>query len=208
MRRGNLQGDAFAPVARPRVRRQRARMHLNAGDSRALVHLNVGEGSRARVHLNADEGRRLRRAHNCGHACVGRTAVGVHGLCARRTPARTYIEVVPRPERERPSRRTPARALRGLIVNGQRRTNEVSMECRLADRPAGRMGGGRPFGGQARRPHGGTKATWRIGARRTNGREAGISPSENNSKPNRRLQIANFKPHTLNHKLLTIDSKP
>lgn len=113
MRRGNLQGDALAPAARPRVRRQRARVHLKACDSRVCVHLNVGEGrvcvhlkacvGRARVHLNADEGRArvhlnvgegrgLRRAHNCGHACVGRTAVGVHGLCARRTPARTYIE--------------------------------------------------------------------------------------------------------------------
>ena len=33
MRRGNLQGDALAPAARPRVRRQRVRVHLNADDS-------------------------------------------------------------------------------------------------------------------------------------------------------------------------------
>ena len=39
MRRGNLQGDALAPAARPRVRRQRARMHLKACEGRACVHL-------------------------------------------------------------------------------------------------------------------------------------------------------------------------
>lgn len=74
MRRGNLQGDALAPAARPRVRRQRARVHPNANEGRVYVHLNVDD-SRVYVRLNADEGRGLRRAHNCGRACIGRTAV-------------------------------------------------------------------------------------------------------------------------------------
>ena len=60
------------------------------------------------------------------------------------------------------------RVQRALIVNGQRRTNGVCMEGFLSN--------------QASRPHGRKKATWRIGARRTNGRAAGISPSGNNSK--------------------------
>lgn len=64
MRRGNLQGDALAPAARPRVRRQRARMHLHAGDSRVCVHLNAGEGRVCEHH--AGEGRGLRRADSCG----------------------------------------------------------------------------------------------------------------------------------------------
>lgn len=85
MRRGNLQGDALAPAARPRVRRQGVRASENV------------RRQRAREHLNADEGWGLRWADNCGMSggqlwYVGRTALGVHGLCARRTPVRTYIE--------------------------------------------------------------------------------------------------------------------
>lgn len=68
-------------------------------------------------------------------------------------------------------------------------------------RSAGRMDAYRALGGQVGQTHGRRKATWRIGARRTNGRAAGISPSENNSKPNRRLLTVNSKPQTPNRKL-------
>ena len=80
-----MQGDALAPAARPRVRRQRARRHLNADEGRVCEHLNAGDSrvcvrlnaddSRMCEHLNAGDSRGLRRTDSGGRVCVGRAAV-------------------------------------------------------------------------------------------------------------------------------------
>ena len=101
-------------------------------------------------------GVRVCRADNCGHARVGRTALGVHGLCARRTPVRTYIEGL---NRERTEADEWGPYGRSFVKLGQpaawplavrfadRPAGRMEERRTFADRPDGRMGGGRPLAG-------------------------------------------------------------